>query len=121
MTLDLRNEFFVDLTSLADSQNSERSPTLIDSIHNAKPADAVFPAAFQLSQERNAARRVCAEEAKSRFDPPLEVRRKMADDVCNVRRDIKLKAAHYRARGFLGGISGSPNMSSNDTPFFGVA
>ena len=54
--------------------------------------------------------------AKGTLDPTLDLGRKVANDLGDVRRQVDPPGGHYRDRR-LGGISRSPKTSSNDRPW----
>lgn len=106
--------------TVADSHHTNGPMRPIHGIGNTEAAHAILQEPFQLPLKRLADRRVLADGSKRRLDRSLDVRMEMADDFGYVWWNVKLKYAHYR-EGFLARTSGSPNTSSNDSPFAPLA
>lgn len=101
---------------MADSHHANGPMRPIHGIGNTEAADAILQEPLQVPFKRLSNRGVFADGSKRRFDRSLDVRMEMAEDFGYVWWNVNLKRAHYR-EDFLVRTSGSPNTSSNDSPF----
>jgi len=105
---------------MADSHHANDPMHPVYGIRNTETADAILQEPFQLPLKRLSNCGIIADGSKRRFDRSLNVRMEMAEDFSYVRWNVKLKCAHYR-EDFLVRTNGSPNTSSNDSPFAPLA
>lgn len=114
------SQIIIDSTAVTDGHHTNDPMRPIHGIGNTETAHAILPEPFQFPLKRLADRRVFADGSKRRLDRSLDVRMEMAEDVGHMRWNVKLEYAHYR-EDFLVRTSGSPNTSSNDSPFAPLA
>ena len=105
---------------MADGHHANDPMRSIHGIRNTETAHAILQEPFQFPLKRLSNCWIIADGSKRRLDRSLDVRMEMAEDFGDVWWDVKLKRAHYR-EGFLARTNGSPNTSSNDSPFAPLA
>lgn len=110
-------QFFVDRSPVTDGHEANSSSLMIGGVNDPKSANSIFPEPFQFSAEWFAAGWIDRDRADGSFDRLFEVGMERANDLRHMRRDNGLKRLHA-VRRFFPGVSGSPNSSSNDRPFF---
>src|SRR5262249_11479263 len=76
-----RDQRLVDVTAMADSDDTEHSCARVALVDDPVPPDAIAPLAFEFSDEGDALVRVRAASTQVRADPALQVRREMPDDA----------------------------------------
>lgn len=108
-------DVFVYPAPVADGENLEAFARPIHRVHDPIAPHPVLPESVELPHERCPAVRGLAERPNGGFDAAFEVRREVADDVCDVGRNVRLKDRSHRGR-TLGGVRNSPKTSSNDRP-----
>lgn len=110
-------QFFVDRSPVPDGHEANGYSLMIDGVDNPKSPNSILPEPFQFSAERFATGRIGCDRADGSFDRLFKVGMERAKDLRHMRRDNGLKRLHA-VRRFFAGVSGSPNSSSNDNPFF---
>src|SRR5262245_36683381 len=108
-------QFLVDGSPVSDRDDTDHAVHgLID---DAESAHAVLPVAHELPPERLSRSPVTRQKTERLLDSLLHVRRKGANDVGNVGRDV-VPADDAHRRRFRATWSGSPKTSSNENPRF---
>jgi len=102
---------------MADGDEANDPRFAVDRVDDSKTADAILPQAVEFAHERFPTLRVSRNAANSRLDGTFQVRMECADHLSHMRRDIGTEGIHA-VRRFLAGMSGSPNTSSKERPFF---
>lgn len=102
---------------MTDGHEANGSSLMIDGVDDPKSSHSILPEPFQFSAEWFATGRIGCNRADGSFDRLFKVGMERANDVRHMRRDNGLKRLHAVWR-FLARVSGSPNSSSNDRPFF---
>ena len=100
---------------MGDNHDAYRPARSINGVHDSKAPDSKPPEPLQFPLEGRPNRRVDADRTQGGLDRPLDVGRKVAQDLGHVRRDVDLEWVHYRER-FFASVRGSPKTSSNDRP-----
>lgn len=109
-------QIIVDSSAMADGHHADNVMRTIHGVDDPETANPVLQEAFEVPLKRLPDRRVLANGPKRGLDRPLDVRREVAEDIGYMRRNVELKRPHYRLD-FVVFTSGSPNTSSNDSPF----
>src|SRR5438105_1093576 len=113
---DLFGRFLVDRASMSNCDDPNDPVRSINSVDNTKPPHLVFAVPLKFSMERLSTIGIGTERTDGLFDTSFQIRRKVADYLDNMGRDIRPKDGHYFAC-FFTGRSCSPNTSSKDNPF----
>ena len=104
---------------MADGDEAYDPRLSVDRVDDSKTADAILPQAVEFAHERLPALWVGCNCTNSRFDGTFQVWMERTDHLSHMRRDIGTEGIHA-VRRFLEGVSGSPNTSSKEKPFFPV-
>lgn len=106
----------IDRAPVPYREDTENFSPPVDGVDEAESPDPEFPQTLELAPERLAMRGVKAQGANRRLDATLDFRGQVPDDRGDVGRNVRAVARHQRPR-FRAGRSGSPNTSSNESPF----
>jgi hypothetical protein len=109
-------QFLIHIAAMADSHETNHAGLAIDSINDSKTSDAILPQPLKFTLKRLPAFRVVRKGTNRGFDGTFQVRVEKSNDSCHMRRDIRAEGTHA-VRRFLIGTTGSPNTSSNVSPF----
>ena len=100
---------------MAEREHLHYTGLPVESIDKPVASDSELPQPLEISAEGLARCRLDRNGSKRALDPALDLGREMAHDLGHVRWQVDPPDLHYRGRR-LGGTSGSPNTSSNDSP-----
>jgi len=108
-------QLLIHMPTVADGHQTNDSCFLVDSIDNAKTANAILSEPIKFALERLSTCRIGGNGPNGRLDRSFQVGMERADHLRDMRRDIRTERIHAVRRFFMG-ASGSPNTSSNDSP-----
>ena len=100
---------------MANREHLDHASAAVEGIDYPEASHSELPQPFEIPPERLARRRMGGHGAKRALDDALDLGREVANDLGHVRWEVDPPGGHYRDRR-LGGISRSPNTSSNDRP-----
>src|SRR5688572_5977423 len=106
-------EFLVNHAPVTDRDDLEHAPPAVHGINDAKALHAVLPQPLEFTLQGFAGARLIAQGANRSLHAALYLRREVADDVGDVRWNVRPVAGHQR-RLLRTGRSGSPNTSSKE-------
>jgi hypothetical protein len=101
---------------MADGHETNHAGLAIDSINDSKASDTILPQPVEFTLKRLPTFRVIRNSTNRSFDGAFQVRVERSNDSRHMRRDIRAEGTHA-VRRFLIGTTGSPNTSSNVSPF----
>jgi hypothetical protein len=100
---------------MANREHPDHASAPVEGIDYPIASHPELPQPLEIPPERLARRRMGGNGAKGPLDPALDLGREVANDLGHVRWEVDPPGGHYRD-GRFGGISRSPNTSSNDRP-----
>ena len=115
----LSSYFFIDMSAMADRHEANRAGFAIDGIDDPKAANAKLRESVKRAARWLATFWIRGGRANRCLDRSFQVGMERADDLGHMRRDDGLKGFHA-VRRFFTGVSGSPNISSKESPFLPV-
>lgn len=109
-------QFLIHVLAMVDGHQANHPRFAIDGVADWKAADAIFPQPIELTRERISSFRVLCNGTNRSFAGTFQVGMERSEDLSHMRRDIRMERTHA-VRRFLTGVNGSPNTSSNVSPF----
>lgn len=100
---------------MADREDPDCTSASVEGVDYSVASHAKLPQPLKIPPEGRARRRIGRNRPKGALDASLDLGREVANDLSHVGREVNPPDRHYRDRRF-GGISRSPNTSSNDRP-----
>src|SRR5437016_3057178 len=94
----LFRRLFVDRAPRTDGDDPDDPLASIDAVDDAEPPNPVLPVTLQVLLQGVAAVRIAADGTDGVLDAALQLRREMADELGDWRRDIRPETRHYRLR-----------------------
>ena len=101
---------------MTDGHEADHTPLAINGVDDSKAADTVFPQPIELALKRLPSLGVGRKGANCSFDGAFQVGMERSNDLRHMRRNVRTEGNHA-VRRFLTGVNGSPNTSSNVSPF----
>ena len=110
-------QFLIHMPTMTDGHQANDSRFLVDSIDNAKAANAILAQSVEFPLKRLSTFGVSGNGTNGGLDRPFQIGMERSNHPRYMWRDIRTEKAHAERR-FLPGTSGSPNTSPNDSPLF---
>jgi len=109
-------QFLVHILAMADGHEANHAGSAIDGINDSEASDTILPQPVEFTLKRLPTFRVIRNSTDRSFDGTFQVRVERSNDSRHMRRNVQAEGTHA-VRRFLIGTIGSPNTSSNVSPF----